>query len=64
LSDGIRLEDLPTLGLVGYELAKQAVVVLDHNKNEITFIRPAGRFPATQGRRIASAQIPWSHPSR
>src|SRR5260221_13179545 len=33
LSDGIRFEDLPTLGLVGYELAKQAVVVLDYDKN-------------------------------
>jgi hypothetical protein len=41
LSDGIRFEDIPTLGLVGYELAKQAVVVLDYDKKEITFIRPA-----------------------
>jgi hypothetical protein len=41
LSDGIRFEDLPTLGLVGYELAKQAVIVLDYEKSEITFIRPA-----------------------
>jgi hypothetical protein len=40
LSDGIRFEDLPTLGLVGYELAKQAVIVLDYEKSEITFIRP------------------------
>jgi PDZ domain/Aspartyl protease len=45
LSDGIRFEDLPTLGLVGYELAKQAVVVLDYDKNEITFIRPAAFRP-------------------
>jgi PDZ domain-containing protein len=45
LSDGIRFEDLPTLGLVGYELAKQAVVVLDYDKNEITFIRPSAFRP-------------------
>ena len=45
LSDGIRFEDLPTLGLVGYELAKQAVVVLDYDKNEISFIRPAAFRP-------------------
>src|SRR5258708_1856170 len=45
LSDGIRFEDLPTLGLVGYELAKQAVVVLDYDKKEITFIRPAAFRP-------------------
>jgi hypothetical protein len=45
LSDGIRFEDLPTLGLVGYELAKQSVVVLDYDKNEITFIRPAAFRP-------------------
>jgi hypothetical protein len=48
LSDGIRFEDLPTLGLVGYELAKQAVVVLDYDKNEITFIRPTA-FRPTEG---------------
>jgi hypothetical protein len=41
LSSGIRFEDLPTLGLVGYEVAKQAVVVIDYDKKEITFIRPA-----------------------
>jgi hypothetical protein len=46
LSYGIRFDDLPTLGLVGYELAKQAVVVLDYEKNEITFIRPAAFRPA------------------
>jgi hypothetical protein len=45
LSDGIRFEDLPTLGLVGYEVAKQAVVVLDYDKKEITFIRPAAFRP-------------------
>jgi hypothetical protein len=45
LSDGIRFEDVPTLGLVGYELAKQAVVVLDYDKKEITFIRPAAFRP-------------------
>jgi PDZ domain/Aspartyl protease len=45
LSDGIRFEDLPTLGLVGYELAKQAVVVIDYDKKEITFIRPAAFRP-------------------
>jgi Aspartyl protease len=45
LSDGIRFEDLPTLGLIGYELAKQAVVELDYDKSEITFIRPAAFRP-------------------
>jgi hypothetical protein len=48
LSDGIRFEDLPTLGLVGYELAKQAVVVIDYDKKEITFIRP-GAFRPPKG---------------
>jgi hypothetical protein len=45
LSVGIRFEDLPTLGLVGYELARTAVVVLDYDRNEITFIRPTAFRP-------------------
>jgi PDZ domain-containing protein len=45
LSDGIRFEDLPTRGLVGYELAKQAVVVLDYDKDKITLIRPSAFRP-------------------
>jgi hypothetical protein len=45
LSVGIRFEDLPTLGVVGYEIAKQAVVVLDYDKKQITFIKPAAFHP-------------------
>jgi hypothetical protein len=41
LSVGIRFEDSPVLGLVGYEIARQAVVVIDYEKQKITFIKPA-----------------------
>jgi PDZ domain/Aspartyl protease len=45
LSDGIRFEGLPILGVIGYEIAKQAVVVLNYDKRELTLIKPADFRP-------------------
>jgi hypothetical protein len=52
LSLGDRFEDLPVLGLIGYEMAEQAVITIDYVKHQLTVIKPSRFRPPPNTRAV------------